>query len=315
MLVRGARVRLLRAALVVGGASAALSLAGPDALVPFKEATAAAATVGVAFVIDFGSGAPVVGCVHVPSSDNGYAALSAFTAQDHLATPTYNQSGLLCSIGGVPAGGCGQQVPGGYDYWSYWHGASGTWAYSEVGAFAAVQAGDVEGWRYENPGHANANDPPPTSAPDYAAICPAMAQSSSPADSAATSPAPPSSSEALPSSGRTSGGPTSSNAPTGSAVTTTTVAAPSPTSAHSSTANTGRPTSAPESSVAGRSSSTTTDPRSGSTGRTQALGPTRTPPGGQGSGGSPAPLAIGGALVAAVAAAAAWRWRRRPRAP
>ena len=56
--------------------------------------------------------------------------------QENLAAPTYNESGLLCSIGGVPATGCGQQVADGYDYWSYWHGATGTWVYSEVGASA-----------------------------------------------------------------------------------------------------------------------------------------------------------------------------------
>ena len=102
------RRRLTAAALVVGAASAALALAGPDALVPFKDAAGAATEVGVAFVIDFGgSAAPVVGCVKVPPSDNGYQALSAFTTQEHLTAPTYNSTDLLCSINGVPAGAPG----------------------------------------------------------------------------------------------------------------------------------------------------------------------------------------------------------------
>jgi hypothetical protein len=310
----GIRARFVRAALIVAGASAALSLAGPDGLVPFKDA-AAATTVGVAFVIDFGSGAPVVGCVHVPPSDNGYAALSAFTAQEHLAAPTYNQAGLLCSIGGVPASGCGQPVPGGYDYWSYWHGATGSWVYSEVGAFAAAQSRDVEGWRYENPGHANPNDTPPASAPDYASICPAVAQTAPPANPAASSPAPSSSSSASPSNGgTTSGGSAGSPPETGSAGSPGTTAPGAAPSGHSTSASGGHPTPAAQGSVTPGSSTTTTSVSTSNpaTGRAEAFGPPRGLTGGQGGGGSAAPLVVGAALVAAIAAAAAWRWRRRP---
>jgi hypothetical protein len=310
----GIRAWFVRAALIVAGASAALSLAGPDGLVPFKDA-AAATTVGVAFVIDFGTGAPVVGCVHVYPSDNGYAALSAFTAQENLAAPTYNQADLLCSIGGVPASGCGLAVPGGYDYWSYWHGATGTWAYSEVGAFAAAQPGDVEGWRYENPGHANPNDTPPAAAPDYASICPAVTQTSPSANPAASSPASASSGAPPPSNGGTtsgSGGSPPATAPTGSPGTTVPGTAAS---THSTAASGGRATSAARGSVTTGSSTTTTAvSTSNSGGRAEAFGPPRGLTGGQGGGGSAAPLVIGAALVAAIAAAAAWRWRQRPRA-
>jgi hypothetical protein len=293
---------------MVGAASAALSLAGPDALVPFKDAAASAATVGVAFVIDFGSGSPVVGCVQVPPSDNGYYALAAFAAQEHLAAPTYNQSGLLCSIGAVPASGCGEQVtPGQYDYWSYWHGATGKWVYSSAGAFAAVAPGDVEGWRYENPGHANPNDPPPGSSPDYAAICPA-ASVAPPASPAATSPtsAPGS---GVPAGGTTApGGSPQAGAPAGSTVTNPPVTAPT---THASGATGARASPAAPRSTAG--GSTTTIASSGSAGNHQALGASRSSAGS--NGGSIAPLVIGGALVAALAAAAGWRWRRRPRTP
>ena len=164
--------RVAATALVVGAGATALSLAGPDALVPFVSVAGAATDVGVAFVLDFGGTVgTVVGCVHVPATDNGYDALAAFTAQEHLAAPTYNSAGLLCSIGGTPASGCGQTVAGGYIYWSYWHGTSGSWQYASTGAFATVTTGDVEGWRFQDPGTGEPNDPPPRAAPDYTSIC------------------------------------------------------------------------------------------------------------------------------------------------
>ena len=133
---------------------------------PSGTAAGAATEVGVAFVVDFGgSGPPVVGCVKVPASDNGYQALQAFTAQAHLAPPTFNSADLLCSIDGDPAGApgvCGQSVPGGYQYWSYWFmtNGSGAWTYANRGASAPVGSAaggqDVEGWRFQNPGPDNA---------------------------------------------------------------------------------------------------------------------------------------------------------------
>ncbi len=142
---------------------------------PFKDAAGAASEVSVAFVVDFGSlGAPVVGCLHVPSTDNGYAALGAFTAQRGEAQPIYNNAGLLCSIDNLPGNAptvCGSQVAGGYDYWSYWHGTTGSWVYASTGAFSTVQEGDVEGWRFETDGQSNPNDPHPLPAPSYASIC------------------------------------------------------------------------------------------------------------------------------------------------
>ena len=64
--------RLISAALMVAAASAALAGAGPDALMPFRDAAGAATEVSVAFVVDFGDlGAPVVGCTQVPSTEDG----------------------------------------------------------------------------------------------------------------------------------------------------------------------------------------------------------------------------------------------------
>jgi hypothetical protein len=164
---------------VIAAAAAALAWGGPDALVPLKDAAAATSQVSVAFIVDFGGSDKVdVGCVKVPSTDNGYAALLAFTQQEDVAPPTYANSGLLCSIGGIPSSGCGQVDGDGYIYWSYWHGDSGAWSYSQSGAGGTVhpcnaQGTDcqVEGWRFQDPGKGNPSDPPPEAAPDYADIC------------------------------------------------------------------------------------------------------------------------------------------------
>ena len=167
--------RIGRGALVVAAGTAALALAGPLALRPFVDAAGAAGAAGevsVAFVLDFGPGTtPVTGCVDVPASDNRYDALAAFASQQGLAQPTYNSSGLLCSINGIPSSGCGQVVAGGYIYWSYFTGGQGGWTYSSTGAFGTVTPGDVEGWRFQNPGSGRPNDPPPRSSARFAAIC------------------------------------------------------------------------------------------------------------------------------------------------
>ncbi len=126
------RRRIVAGSLFVAAASAALASAGPDALVPLRDAAGAATEVSVAFVVDFGGAiGPVVKCVPVPSGDNGYQALAAFTALENEAPPVYAGSGLLCSINGDPSSGCGQAAPGGYIYWSYWQGSSGNWVYAE----------------------------------------------------------------------------------------------------------------------------------------------------------------------------------------
>ena len=172
--------RFARFAVLVGAASAALALAGPYALAPFKDLAGAATEVSVAFVVDFGGADKVqVTCVKVPSTDNEYEALAAFTQQENEASPTYNDSGLLCSIGGIPNSGCGQSDGSGFIYWSYWHGDTGTWEYSNTGASGTVHGCnaqgedcDIEGWRFEDPGSGNPSDPPPEATADYAAICP-----------------------------------------------------------------------------------------------------------------------------------------------
>ncbi|MGO8873004.1 MAG: hypothetical protein ACLQPH_16695 [Acidimicrobiales bacterium] len=309
--------------LLAAAASVALALAGPDALVPFKDAAGAATEVSVGFVLDFGpSGQVVSGCVKVPSSDNGYDALAAFAAQELEAAPTYNASGLLCSINGVPASGCGQGDGDKYIYWSYFHGVEGhpwTWQYSSSGAFAPVgtwngQADDVEGWRFQDPGTGLPNDPPPRGASDYADLCGSgtttttttvapVATTGHPARSRAQKAVAWSHSRATAATG------------TGQTVPPTRTAAASPSSTPStdeaplSTAG-----SSGTGAHAGGGSVTSTPPTAFPDEQAQSLRATASPDGG-GPGFDPVPLVVGGLLVMALAAGALFRWRRRPGAP
>ena len=127
--------------LFVGAAAAALAPAGPGALIPLKMAIASADSVGndvyVAVVVDFGNGSTmssVSKCVPVASNAHDADALAAAVGSDNVA---YASSGLLCAIDNYPANGvqnCGESVGSGdYDYWSYWHGATGTWVYANDG--------------------------------------------------------------------------------------------------------------------------------------------------------------------------------------
>jgi hypothetical protein len=118
----------------------------------------------VPVVIDFGSSsrAPVsVACVAVPAGASGAVALAAAMKALGDPDPVYASSGLLCSIGGYPAGGCGEATGGRYAYWAYYHGGA-RWSYAENGPAATlVQRGDVEGWRFQPNGTATPADPAP----------------------------------------------------------------------------------------------------------------------------------------------------------
>lgn len=165
-----------------------------DTHVVTRNATAHAAMVRVAVVIDFGPGSGVsprrvIKCPLVPAGTNGSEVLASVADSFHVPAPTYNNSGLLCSIDGYPSMGCGTLTNGGYAYWSYWHGG-GHWSYADVGpAEWTVRNGDVEGWRFEDHGAAGPSDPAPAASSAFATVC---------AD-AATSPAP------TPTSGGTTG--------------------------------------------------------------------------------------------------------------
>ena len=168
----GCRARVLMWGLFVGAAAAVLAPAGPGALVPLKMAVASADSVGndvyVAVVVDFGSGSSmstVSKCVPVASNARDSDALAAAVGSSNVA---YSNSGLLCAIDNYPANGvqnCGQSVGSGdYDYWSYWHGSSGSWVYANDGPAeqsVSSPANDVEGWRFQTDEPDNSSDPPP----------------------------------------------------------------------------------------------------------------------------------------------------------
>lgn len=302
---------LAAAALALGATAAVCAGAGPLALLPFTDLARAAAdtTVAVAFVVDFSGGAgPVAGCVHVPSGTNGYQALADFTAQEQEQAPTYNSSGLLCSINAVPSSGCGDATANGYIYWSYWHGAAGSWQYAASGAFAAVQPGDVEGWRFENPGKANPSDPPPGAAPDYAALCGSVTApsptTSAPAPSGGAGPSgvPGASSHA----GPAAPGPAAGSPGTAASTAPPSGAAPGSAATRAPTSTSPMPTVPGAGSAASRS-------RSGAASRSQSLRAVDavTRPAGD----SAVPVALGAGLVALLVGLAVWRWRTRARAP
>ncbi len=305
--------RLARGSLVVAAGTVALALAGPFALRPFVDVAHAAGTAGetsVAFVLDFGGSTSdqVVGCVTVPSSDDRYDALAAFVGQEHLAQPTFNASGLLCSINGIPASGCGTEVGDGYIYWAYWTGGPHGWTYSESGAQGAVGTDDVEGWRFENPGKANPSDPPPRTPARYGAICGSRGTTTTTSGGGGGK-AGGNGDGGSPSAG------TAATSPVGAAATGTPAATQRTHPKKGSPGATGQAGGA-ASSVSGSTSPTATTP---SASPAPSTIPTAVPqddvsahdPGPGGS--SPVPLVVGGLIVAALAIAAYVRSRRNPR--
>ena len=168
--------------LFVGAVAAVLAPIGPGALVPLKLAVASADSVGndvyVAVVVDFGNGSgmsTVSKCVPVPSSARDSDALAAAVGSSNVA---YASSGLLCAIDNYPTNGvqnCGQSVGNGdYDYWSYWHGSSGSWVYASNGPTeqsVSSPGNDVEGLRFQFNEPDTPSSPPPSVAPSYAQIC------------------------------------------------------------------------------------------------------------------------------------------------
>jgi hypothetical protein len=295
--------------MLIGAGAAAVAPAGPDGLVPFKAAVAAAADgVYVAFVVDFGqgSGSPQVvsGCVKVPSGQTGYAALADFAQQLNWPAPSYNSAGLLCTIDDYGASVCGQVVGSGYNYWSYWHGDSGNWAYSSTGASRTMQTGDVEGWRFQNPGSGSSSDPAPGADASFSSICTSAAIAAlTPPTSVTTVPA---------------GTPNGSDPP----------GSPSPTLPGGGPATTlpgpGATTTAPGSTAAGSGSTTTTTTIAAGSATHSASPGTKTPGGealartgstSHNGSSNDVPLVVGGIIVVLLALGALYRWRRHPGAP
>jgi hypothetical protein len=112
--------------------------------------------------------------VKVPQGSTDADALVAAVGQSNLS---YAPSGLLCAIDNYPANGvaeCNASANGEFFFWSYWDGKAGSWSYASAGpASTLATPGDVEGWRYQDPGPANSSAPQPSPAPDFSSLCPA----------------------------------------------------------------------------------------------------------------------------------------------
>jgi hypothetical protein len=309
--------------LFLGAASAALAPAGPFALLPLKMAIASADSVGsdvyVAVVVDFGSGSSmssVSKCVPVPANDHDSDALAAAVGESNVA---YSSSGLLCAIDNYPANGvqnCGQSVgSGNYDYWSYWHGATGTWVYANNGpAEQSVSSpnDDVQGWRYQTDEPDNPNDPPPSVPPSYAQICnastevPPPQQQSSPTTTPTPTPAPGSATTVPSSTAPGAAGPTASTPPGVQPRSGPAGKAPTPgaSGSASTTSTTGTKDSAPATPNGAKPST--------SNSHKAVVASPASDRGGQGSGDNVLLVVLVAALVAALGGAAVFRWRRRP---
>lgn len=312
--------------LFVGAAAAALAPVGPGALIPLKMAIASADSVGndvyVAVVVDFGNGSAtttVSKCVPVASNAHDADALAAAVGTDNVA---YASSGLLCAIDNYPVNGvqnCGQSVGSGdYDYWSYWHGATGSWVYANDGPgehSVSSPADDVEGWRFQVDEPDTAGGPAPGVAPSYAQICNASTEVPPP-----QGPSAPATTTTMPSAAPTAPSVTPTTAKTGTgAVTGATTS-----TAVSTKAKSGSGPATTTTSAAG--ATTTTAPASGGPGGTGRTGSHGSPDAHrsavasaatrQSSGGAPSsnllPVIVIAVVVAALGGFALFRWRRKP---
>ena len=311
--------------LFVGAAAAVLAPIGPGALVPLKMAVASADSVGndvyVAVVVDFGNGSStttVSKCVPVASNARDSDALAAAVGSSNVS---YAGSGLLCAIDDYPANGvqnCGQGVGNGnFDFWSYWHGSSGSWVYANngpAGQSVSTPSDDVEGWRFQNNEPASSSDPPPGATPSYAQICNASTEVP-PAQASSTPAAPTTTPGAV--AAPTTTTPTTVKAAAGSGALTPTTSSVSTRSKSVATSTTTTSMAAP--------GGTTTTPASAASSR--AGGGSRGSPDahriavasaaahgstGGGSSSGVLPAALIGAVVLALGAYALVRWRRRP---
>ncbi len=304
-----------------------LAPVGPGAFVPLKLAIASADSVGndvyVAVVVDFGSGSSmssVSKCVPVASNAHDSDALAAAVGAGNVA---YSSSGLLCSIDNYPVNGvqnCGQSVGSGdFDYWSYWHGSSGSWVYANDGPAehsVASQANDVEGWRFQVDQPDNSSDPPPGVAPSYAQICNASTEvppaQTPPAAATPSTTATPTAPPAAPASGRTGTGPALATTPTTGGGATRAKTGVS-TKAAAAGATTTTPRSGGTASGGGASGANGANGAQGSSSTHRSIAATAaSSDSGGGASSNVLPVILIAAVVAALGGLALFRWRRRP---
>jgi hypothetical protein len=300
-----------------------LAPVGPGAFVPLKMAIASADSVGndvyVAVIVDFGNGSSmstVSKCVPVPSNDHDADALAAAVGSDNVA---YNNSGLLCAIDNYPSNGvlnCGQSVgAGNYDYWSYWHGTTGSWVYANNGPTeqsVSSSANDVMGLKFQMDEPDNASDPPPGVAAAYSQICNSSTEVPPAQSSSGAAPAQPSpTTTTAPASPAT---PTTGKTVTGAAQPTTTSTAVGRTRAKSGVPTaTAAPGAATTTTLA---SGGTAPPRGGTHGSSGTHRSIVVSEASDHSGSGPSsnllPVILIAVVVAALAGLAFFRWRRRP---
>ena len=308
--------------LFVGAAAAALAPAGPGALIPLKMAIASADSVGndvyVAVVVDFGNGSSmstVSKCVPVASGADDSDALSAAVGSGNV---DYANSGLLCAIDDYPAPpnqavqNCGESAGSGkYDYWSYWHGSTGSWVYADDGPAeqsVSSPADDVEGWMFQLDEPDNSSSPPPGVAPSYSQICTASTEvpppASSPAPATTTSTNATAPASVTPTSAGQAPAATSSTAvstkskSSGATGTTTTIAPGRTTTTLASGGSGGTDPTVSHGSSDAHRSAVASAPLRGSSGR----GPSS----------NFLPVVLVAAVVVALGGFALFRWRRRP---
>lgn len=319
----GRRARGLVWGLFLGAAAAALAPAGPGALVPFKLAVASADSVGadvyVAVVVDFGSGSSmssVSKCVPVASNAHDSDALASAVGSDNVA---YSSSGLLCSIDNYPANGvqnCGQSVGSGdFDYWSYWHGSTGSWVYADDGpAEQSVSSpgDDVEGLRFQTDEPDNSSDPPPSVGPSYAQICNASTEVAPPGQSSGAA-SPTTTTTAAPSTAPPPVAPATGASRSGSVPATTTSTAVSTRSKSGASTTTTAVGATTTTTLASAQTASAGGDAHGSSDSKRALaaGAAAHPSGG-GPSGNLLPVVALGLVVAGLGALALFRWRRRP---
>ncbi len=316
----GVSARVLMWGLIVGAAAAVLAPVGPGALVPLKMAIASADSIGndvfVAVVVDFANapGRPTVSkCVPVASNARDSDALAVAVGSSNVA---YAASGLLCAIDNYPANGvqnCGQSIGNGnYDYWSYWHGSSGSWIYGNNGPTeqsVSSPANDVVGLRFQLDQPDNASNPPPGASPSYAQICNASTevpptQAPAVATTTTTTTAAPPGVSAMPTTDKTGAGagppvPTTTGARSkGPGATTTTVSSPGQTSTTLTTTG---------STVGGGGTQRPSDSH-----RAHVASASARDSSGGGSSSDLLPVVVVAVLVALLGAFALVRWRRRP---
>jgi hypothetical protein len=163
-----ATVTVVLATIVGPGASPASAATRCGSTVP-------AGQVRVVVVVDPGAGgSPGSTCLVVAEGTTGAQLLAQRAGLLGTTTPRYAESGLLCAIDGFPGEGCGDRTSGGYLYWSYWSGTSGSWVYGQGNPFVRrIRDGDIEGWRFVD-GSGSGADPTPRVGPS-ASLFPALA--------------------------------------------------------------------------------------------------------------------------------------------